>query len=157
VTDINEVIAFYRARLDEYEQVARGVTGSGRWSAYIEGGDDGWAIEDAEKGDPGAIVGDEAMTQHIALHDPARVLKKVAAGRGLIRLYWQACDQIEMLAGYGAAADGSKVAAESYANTILVNAAVWDDHEDWVASWRPGWMDESWSAAKPLPHDGGKP
>ena len=55
----------------------------GRWSAYLEGGDDGWAFEDAIGG-PGAIIGPKGMTDHIVCHDPARILADVAARRILL-------------------------------------------------------------------------
>jgi hypothetical protein len=56
----------------------------GRWSAYLEGGDDGWAFEDAIGCSAGAIIGPKAMTEHIARHDPHRVLADVAARRTLL-------------------------------------------------------------------------
>jgi hypothetical protein len=150
VTDIDAVIAFYRARLDEDVQAAR--------YAIEEMGDDRWqqrgpeivTVTDRER-DVAALC-DVDCIRHIVRHDPARVLKKVTAGRGLIRLYEEACERIDYLTAQGWEAKGSKVAAESYANAILVNAAQWDDHQDWHAAWRPGWMDESWFAAEPLPH-----
>ena len=87
------IIAFNMARLDEDEKLARQLSKggnpaigvAGRWNAYREGGDDGWAIEDdaARKPAPG-IIGNRTVAAHIARHDPARVLRQVAAGRRIL-------------------------------------------------------------------------
>jgi hypothetical protein len=68
----------------------------GRWSAYLEGGDDGWAFEDAIGG-PGAIIGPKGMTDHIVRHDPVRILADVAARRILLDealrwRHWAICE-----------------------------------------------------------------
>jgi hypothetical protein len=141
VTVIDEVIEFYRARLAETGRTAR--------QALTDPDNDrgqGVRIMDGELAImPSAMSG--GLTVHFVRHDPARALKKVTAGRQLIRLYEDACERIDYLTARGWEAKGSKVAAESYANAILVNATEWDDHQDWDAAWRPGWMDE------PLPQE----
>lgn len=81
---MNELVEWLRGVLDERERLARAVAGSGVWNEYIEGGDDGWAIETVPGGDPGAIIGDEAMAHHIAANDPATALAKVAADRTIL-------------------------------------------------------------------------
>src|SRR5439155_2711607 len=78
-----DITEFLLARWAEEEQTARAVPGSGIWSAYLEGGDDGWAIE-SEGGDPAAIIGDKAMAEHIAQHDPASVLAEIEAKRRIV-------------------------------------------------------------------------
>ena len=79
------IAEFLTARLDEDEAAAVALCGgrTGRWHAYLEGGDDGWAFE-AEGGGLGAIVEDEGLAYYIARHDPARVLREVAAKRQLL-------------------------------------------------------------------------
>lgn len=92
---MSDLVEFYLARLDEDEAAARDASrkrtrrphkGSGaRWSRYVEGGDDGWAIE-SEDGEHAFIVGwPEALAVHIALHDPARVLRDVESKRRIIK------------------------------------------------------------------------
>lgn len=190
--DIGEVIAFYRARLDEDEQWALAASKPYRFAdgdpqVPLSGVHWEWVVgENWEPADidpmlsedvaePGRICNlatverwqserwmmrntyadsivemDSAAAGHIVRHDPARTLRRVASGRALIKMYEEAVERIEMLAGYGNPAKGSTVAAESYANSIRLEAAVWDDHTDWKPGWRTGWMDEV--LAEPLPH-----
>lgn len=154
MTVIDEVIEFYRARLAEDEQIAKAAT-RGPWSYEVFRRSDvksEWVLSGTS--DPyGVVMGDVGIgwmagikgpdPDHIVRHNPARTLKKVAAGRRLIRLYEETCERIDHYVTLGNDAKGSKVAAESYANAILVNASEWDDHEGWKASWQPGWMDEA--------------
>jgi hypothetical protein len=60
-----------RAVVEERLRIAREVAGSGVWDAYVEAGDDGWAIESDPGGDPCAIIGDKAMALHMEANDPA--------------------------------------------------------------------------------------
>jgi hypothetical protein len=76
-----DLVAFLRARLDEDEQAAR-TLGGVTLDAYLEGGDDGWAVEG--EGGIGAIIGDRNLAEHIARHDPTRVLREVEAKRQII-------------------------------------------------------------------------
>jgi hypothetical protein len=112
---IEQIIRFYEGRLNEGEAAAKA------WLPF---------------GNP-----DAAARAHIARHDPARVFREVAAGRRLVRLYRDAVGMVEMFAARGMDAAGHRVAVESYANAILVNAATHDDHPEWDESWRPGWLD----------------
>lgn len=86
---MEDLRGFLDARLAEDEQVAVAVFRDHTWSAYREGGTDGWAVEGAHSGEPSCIVGDEAMASHIARYDPARVLAEVAAKRQIIALHEQ--------------------------------------------------------------------
>jgi hypothetical protein len=81
---VDDLITFLRDRLAEDEQTATAVFRDHTWSVYLEGGNDGYAIEGAHSGEPGCIVGDQAMATHIALHDPARVLREVEAKRQIV-------------------------------------------------------------------------
>lgn len=58
----------------------------GRWSAYLEGGTDGWAFEDAS-GAGAATVESKALADHIAGNDPEYVLEDIAAKRKLAE-FW---------------------------------------------------------------------
>jgi hypothetical protein len=84
---VDDLTKWLKDCLDEDEKTATAVFRDHTWSAYIEGGDDGWAIEGAHSGEPSCIVGDEAMAAHIARHDPARVLREVQAKRRIIDWY----------------------------------------------------------------------
>lgn len=194
MTDIDDVIAFYRARLDEGEQWALAASKPYRYAdgnppvppqgvrwTWVVG--ENWEpvtpdpVLDEFVAEPGEscnlatvekwpsdrwemrnayanciVEMDSAAAGHIVRHDPARVLKKVAAGRALIRLYEQSLEMVAMFQGHGMDGKGYEIAVESYANAIRLEASVWDDHEDWDPAWRRGWMDEILSAVEPLPH-----
>lgn len=81
---MDDLLAFLNARLAEDEQGAVAIFRDHTWSAYREGGTDGWAVEGAHSGEPSCIIGDEAMANHVARYDPARVLADVAAKRRII-------------------------------------------------------------------------
>jgi Ser-tRNA(Ala) deacylase AlaX len=80
---VNELLDFLRAQLDEDEQIAReGIPfGTGQWQA-----EDSGLIRDSEGG---CVVHDDgeqdrATAEHIARHDPARVLAEVDAKRRIL-------------------------------------------------------------------------
>ncbi len=74
-----------RAAIEETERTASAVA-SGSWSAYLEGGDDGWAVESSD-GALSFTVGDQAMAWHAALNDPRAVLRRCAVDRKLLALH----------------------------------------------------------------------
>lgn len=71
--------------LDELERVAQ-FGGTAPWRRYLEGADDGWAIESTDA-EVSFIVGDEDVAAHIARWDPKAVLGLVAAVRDVIQTY----------------------------------------------------------------------
>jgi hypothetical protein len=80
---VNELLDFLRAQLDEDEQIAReGIPfGTGQWQA-----EDSGLIRDSEGG---CVVHDDgeqdrATAEHIARHDPARVLDRIRADRRIL-------------------------------------------------------------------------
>jgi hypothetical protein len=88
VTD--DIVAFIRARLGQDEQAAR-AAGAQRWDAS------GWTFatspDEVATGDERVVVGSVdddrgdgnlAAVEHIARHDPARVLREVEAKRALL-------------------------------------------------------------------------
>lgn len=106
---MNDLIDFLTARLDDDERVARAASADGSdsygtWrSEHIDGG--GRAkIRDAERfcviHDDGEFDG--ATADHIALHDPARVLREVEAKRRILDLHGCAGRKV----GEGYPADG---------------------------------------------------
>jgi len=86
---------------------------------------DGCCIRD-ESGEYMAERGlTEDVTAHIARHDPARVLREVAAKRAILA-------ECEPRPGIGI------VAIELAAQRILRHlAAVWNDHPDYRPEWKP--------------------
>jgi hypothetical protein len=108
--DEQEMIAFWKARLDQDEQVARGCAGNGEWDA-----------EDI------AIYGKDLapdVRTHMAHHDPARVLRDVSAAR-------QRLAKVDEAIGAG---------HDSYdlASALLpLELAPYANHPDYNEAWRP--------------------
>ncbi|HEX5205923.1 MAG TPA: DUF6221 family protein [Actinoplanes sp.] len=142
------LVAFYRARLDADEAVARDAT-AGPWTTRNLGRHDGSAIvtDTGERTPLGLPVGQTlgsmhgprgaADGSHIARHDPARVLAEVAAKRETIRMWEEAVDFVEIAKSHGREATHYEVAAESYLNVIRRDAAVHREHPEYDPSWAP--------------------
>jgi hypothetical protein len=137
-TDTDALVVFLRARLNEDEQVALAAT-PGPWQAnrlsstgYFVGDGHGcavarlWVEMDELIEGPQPVGGNPLDTsKHIARHDPARVLRRVEAGRKLIKL----CEKrwTHDLRGTDAGLEMAlELAAYEYA-----------DHPDYQESWRP--------------------
>ncbi|MFI1580031.1 DUF6221 family protein [Embleya sp. NPDC020630] len=133
----DDLVAFLRARLDEAAHDAN--------AAASEIGPD-WYY-DAESGSVASrrehdMVATGAQDQlgpergaHIARHDPARVLRDVAARRRIVENYTKVC-------GYGRGGytprDEAYVLAEgALATTIKILATVYADHPDYQEAWKP--------------------
>lgn len=76
-----DLVAFLRARLDEDEAVARAAT-AGAWE-LVRAPDGSWYVDPGDLDDV-ANVDRTADAEHIARHDPARVLRDVAANRAIV-------------------------------------------------------------------------
>lgn len=91
MTDEHPIVVFIQAQLDHDEQVARAAT-PGPWSVddtdYAEaiyGADPNSAVVAGGRWGNEASVFDTTETaEHIALHDPARALREVAAKRRIV-------------------------------------------------------------------------
>lgn len=92
----DDLAARVLAAIEETEQIAREAIGpggnprigtAGQWNAYLEGGDDGWAIESDDAAGASCIVGAETMASHIAHHDPAATLRRCEADRKIVERY----------------------------------------------------------------------
>jgi hypothetical protein len=140
---MNDLTAFLNARLDEDEAVAKeacepDVSRNGEWTAYghppgmrdgrkdrdvqlVGAGPDEarWTVCEVGQWDRAPMVG-----EHIARHDPARVLREVAALRSVV------ADCIKRLA-YPANAPLYNVAPRTLAGI----AAIWSDHPDYRSEW----------------------
>ena len=120
-----DLAAFYAARLDEDEWIAQG-------AARTDDGYNGsWLPVYFGSGGFDARVDD-----HIARHDPARVLREVAAGRKLLADYElaeakQPHDDAEYAHGY---ADGI---ADGLLQAVKHRVSAYGDHPDYRAEWKP--------------------
>lgn len=115
---MDDLIAFIRARLDEDEAAAN--AGARRvgmpWRAEPQPGTPGGLVID-ELGLVGSTGGRYAA-EHIARHDPARVLREVEALRHILFM-----------------ANKFKTQDRAYLHLLL--AAVWSDHADFRQEWAP--------------------
>ncbi|SCD40986.1 hypothetical protein GA0115251_106923 [Streptomyces sp. TverLS-915] len=123
-----DLLAFFRARLDEDEAEARTV----RWDGSNNRLD--WhlpASATVDVGDDEFYTGDRTVAAHIARHDPARVLLEVEAKRRVLRAHDKWCEG-RCEAKYP---EGGFDAAHYWSIKSL--AAVYADHPDYDESWRP--------------------
>ncbi|WP_128977268.1 DUF6221 family protein [Streptomyces roseicoloratus] len=122
-----DLVEFLTARLDEDERTARGVLwdGSGnelQWSlpfsATIQVGTELFTTDDG------------AVAEHIARHDPARVLAEVDAKRRILADYERfVAERRRMMGGW-----------DSYPEVSPILAALalpYADHPDYDEAWRP--------------------
>jgi hypothetical protein len=123
---LDDLIAFLRARLDEDEQAAVAAAGQ---PAYFD-----WEVHEAGPrkqpeirvtGKSNQVVGgvDDIAAEHIARHDPARVLREVEAKRRLIQ--W--CEWIR----------GDFSGSDVWKDVLPLLALPYADHSDYRAEWRP--------------------
>jgi hypothetical protein len=138
--DIDALIAFWRARLDEEEAaaLAAGDDETARtWSCFDIGGypvigagvDDGWGVTIA-----GPPAPSEAQVRHIARHDPARTLREIAADRALLAAYAKvaACVTADPEPEF---AVGRAVGLDE---AVRLRAAIHSDHPDCRPEWARG-------------------
>jgi hypothetical protein len=145
---MDDLIAFLNARFDEDEAAAQAAArdterfaGRANWSAAFgtivtDAEDPGWAICDLAP-----FVDDECLARHIARHDPARVLREVAAKREILDRH------MPHQPAFGGPAcnwcsedvdDRPQLAKERWpCPDIRSLAAVWNDHPDYRAEWAP--------------------
>ena len=148
---MDDLTAFLTARLDEDEAAAKGARPA-PWLLEEETGGFGpvaWISMPFGHGMPTGITGlttfvplgtkDAQTMRHIARHDPARVLREVAAKRTFLRWFTSAegeplymlLDQTpeELGRGGGTVLRGEWILREM--------AAVYSDHPDYRQEWKP--------------------
>lgn len=133
-----DLAAFYAARLDEDEATAKdaGEESGPVWRRGTEDDmgivvtDDVGEIVVYDEGRPGE---DEA--EHIARHDPARVLREVEAGRELILLYKEAWAAIGR--GPVPIMAAAVVRRDTLHRVLVAAVAVYGDHPDYEPAWAP--------------------
>jgi hypothetical protein len=136
----DDLVAWLRAQLDEDERLAK--------AAAVDGGPD-WApdgtfladlidpLPSQRRAHPERIF---LLTQedadHIARHDPARVLREVEAKRRIIDAYEEACERVRnpVTADNRAAA---RIAQFELEGVVRLLAAAYADRPGYRAEWRP--------------------
>ncbi|HEY9449871.1 MAG TPA: DUF6221 family protein [Gemmatimonadaceae bacterium] len=127
---MDELIRWYGAILDEEERIAQAARGhgEGRWrheTAYPNG-----YVYD---GGLQPVVYDESApspeeAEHIARHDPARVLRDIEARRELLRVAERAHDYHQTFTnGFASALEG----------TLRLFALAYADHPGYRSEWAP--------------------
>ena len=142
------ITEFLTARWDEDEAVAREAT-DGPW-AVRPNGDSPWVIRDGRpevwlaitSSDPGAPRA--ANADHIALHDPTRVLADIAAKRAIVGLHpatgWRGRKGREKLCETCGDPDGWDQAepVDWPCPTLRTLAQPYAEHPDYDPDWRVG-------------------
>lgn len=116
---MDDLIAFIRARCDEDEAAAKVPAGcdGNRWTAGKT------AVLDKDGTGAVAMWIMPGVADHIARHDPARVLREVEAHRAMMFLVWNRANQYDGIDG-------------TVADTLLSQlAAIWSDHPDYRPKW----------------------
>lgn len=131
MSDTDELIAFYTARLDEderaaaYEPYGRRVHPEDlKWEYQPDGDPDVPGGDVVARGHRIIMDQPEVIAAHIARQDPARTLRRVAAGRKLIEL----CGK-QWTHDLRGTDGGLEMALE-----LAVNE--WDDHDDFNPRWK---------------------
>ncbi len=126
---------FVEARLDEEYAAARDLTESeaaaAEWYEMTSGvlvtgpptADDTW--------DGTFAIGDSRITRFIAGHDPARVLREVAAKRAITARYREILNLRKIQRGDLAAAGALLVLSD----VVEALASAWSDHPDYDPKW----------------------
>ncbi|NKR75810.1 hypothetical protein GS492_25035 [Rhodococcus hoagii] len=126
----DDIVTFLRARLDEDGEAARDAAG---WDPTGSVRDTGlWRREGinsvTDSSDRLVLYGDGpapygAQAEHIARHDPARVLREVEAKRRILDLAGEI------------SRSGAEFAEQDYRTVTRALAAVYSDHPDYQPHW----------------------
>lgn len=154
---MDELIAFLRARLGEDEAAARACidsSGNLTWfDSLVQASGDhtirtspgNRTVARIRLADSGAYDGrtldPDACAAHIARHDPARVLREVAAKQKRLALMIEAHAEMDKLLADDHAGDVERAMAVGRARAATVaakiDAEIWSDHPDYRAGWKP--------------------
>jgi Family of unknown function (DUF6221) len=130
---MTDIAAFLNARLREDEAAAKAAA-PGPWHGHEAGSLR--AVLPAK-----GIGPDTAVVEHIARHDPARVLREVAAKRAILEFYVEPPDGLpagdsEVISGVAEAGSSRPPRLFSVIELIVLDlAAVWNDHADYDPAW----------------------
>jgi hypothetical protein len=126
-----ELVDFLRARLDEDESTARAADGDAIEATPLH---EGVAYLTLRGDHTDRYTGElpAPLADHVARHDPARVLADIEADRALIR------DYVESEAALGVAPDMWDVGrVEGLRVALRTHAARYAKHEDYIEEWAP--------------------
>lgn len=139
---MTELIEFLRSRLDEDQTAAAGAGADG---PHWRGTNDGIFPSDASR-HPGAIVVGpydhlpDELAEHIARHDPARVLAEVNAKRAILDEHQPLKIEGDKIAGCQTCSwrdDMEVLQVEWPCPTVRLLALPYADHPDYRQEWRP--------------------
>lgn len=141
MSQMDELIAFLGARLDEDEQAARAAS-RGPWfvthdplGTHVENGDGVGRIVQRSGRDRLHDDGAEENAAHIARHDPARVLREVEAKRRILDLHkvgrYGECETCDV----GAQSCGCCGWGESPCDTVRLLALPYADQPNYRQEW----------------------
>jgi hypothetical protein len=119
---MDDLTVFIRARLGEDEAIAEAAGLTGCWIA--EEPAIGVVLVGGEPLIEGHIVG---LTAHIARHDPARVMREVAAKRAILAEH----RQVERDPQWGVVHECLSCHVAFPCRTLLLLASAWSDHPDY--------------------------
>jgi hypothetical protein len=111
---MDNLIAFIAARLDEDEAIAR------KAASLQADPENGWGIDGRAITPHIGVIHEDESRIHIARHNPARVLRDVEAKRAILNGRWGGPDHADM-----------------WESCVQNLAAVWSDHPDYRAEWKP--------------------
>ncbi len=129
------LVEFLTARLDEGERDALAAS-PGPWTANAEH-DEVMAVDGIHVADGFSLSGNQlrATVDHIVRHDPARVLRRVKAGRRLIERYERALRVGgQSVSGFINGQDDGY--AQACLDAIEDAAEIHSDHPDYQEAWR---------------------
>lgn len=99
-----------------------------RWSVYLEGGDDGWAVEGGGGHGFGLIIGEYKDTaEHVANWDPERVLAECDAKQRII----------EAASAYSPELEHGDNGEWAFDQTLRLLALPYADRPGYRDEWRP--------------------
>lgn len=136
---MDELLRFLQARLDEDEAAAKAASGDEaadwHWTPAVTAAGRAILVASGEWDDTDiAQVDQDAddLAEHIARHDPARVLREVAAKRALLAVYEGFSHPVSLL---------ERATYPSFAEVLRGQvrhlAAVYSDHPDYRGEWKP--------------------
>ncbi|MEV4179924.1 DUF6221 family protein [Streptosporangium canum] len=142
---MSDLITFLRARLNEDEQVARAAA-EAPWESTVPGMVHVSAAAIAKNPNAWGKLGyvaqadNEAYRDHIARHDPARVLREVEAKRQILDEHAAVADPYSPTGSVCKTCNDGGLPVEpacSPCRTLRLLALPYADHDDYEEDWRP--------------------
>jgi hypothetical protein len=135
---VTDLVAFLRARLDEDEAAAKAAEENSfaPW-AIVNPGEVVYFEDRGDEGKPYIVAECDGVeeAEHIARHDPARVLREVEAKRRIVDRYEDAVTRQDDPAHSRIAAFHEVAEYDDWVLPLL--ALPYSDHPDYREEWRP--------------------